>query len=125
MDLPAPAVLMMGIRTHSFLIYSIYSQPIERNINASDSSEISVTSVNSLFPAALFRKRNFTTWCSTSNKIIYSFKLRFSGLIRKFKKNESFKKLYKDYLKIGMKKILGGFEYNVRIFGVKLGDNPI
>ena len=58
MDLPAPAVLMMGIRTHSFLIYSIYSQPIERNINASDSSEISVTSVNSLFPAALFRKRN-------------------------------------------------------------------
>lgn len=38
---------------------------------------------------------------------VYSLKLKFPGLIRKSKKNESFKKVYVANIKISMQKILG------------------
>ena len=54
---------------------------------------------------------------------VYILKLRFSGLIRKFKKNESFTEIVKANIKICMQKTLG-FSRSMRcILALKLGYN--
>ena len=66
------------------------------------------------------------TGCPTSYWILYSSKLRFSGLIRKLKNNQLLWKLVKGYnMKICHKENSRFFEYYMRFLALRLGDNLI
>ena len=60
-----------------------------------------------------------TTGCLTSYKIVNGSKLRFSGLIGKFKKDESFEKFSKANKKHFLQKMLG-FSSIMSLFDVKV-----
>ena len=70
-------------------------------------------------------EHKFHTGCPTSYCIVYGLKLWFSWLIRKYKKNVSFKKLCTANLKICMQKILGLLEFYVVILVLTLLDNSV
>ena len=67
----------------------------------------------------------FNTGCPTSYRIVIGSKLRFSRLIEKLKENESFKKIFKAFVKNFLQKMLGFSSIMCVFLSLKCRDNPI